>query len=384
MSNPRPPGSIFELPTPALLLDQSILERNLTRMQDRANTFGVTLRPHIKTHKCVEIANHQLELGARGITVSTLFEVEQFVAAGFNDITWALPLIPDHIERILALAEKATVRVVIDSAEMFERLNAIERVGSERIHVWLKVDCGYHRAGVDPTSPFAEQLVQSLNESRNLVFDGILTHSGHSYNSHNRSEIMVVAEQERSVMAGFAERMRAKGFKVPTVSIGSTPTMSVTENLDGINEIRPGNYAFYDYTQVMLGSCGIADCALTVLASVISHQPGSSHFIIDAGALALSKDPGPLHISNDMDMGILYEDYERKRLQAHVHVKTLSQEHGKVLISEGSKLKGQYKVGEKVRILEHHSCLTAANFDYYYVVKGFEVIDRWKILRGRI
>jgi len=379
----RPPGSIFELPTPALLLDQAILERNLTRMQDRANSFGVTLRPHIKTHKCVEIANHQLELGARGITVSTLFEVEQFAAAGFNDITWALPLIPDHIERILELADKATVRVVIDSAEMFDRLNAIERVGSERFHVWLKVDCGYHRAGVDPNAPVAEQLVRSLNESRNLVFDGILTHSGHSYDSHNRAEILVVAEQERSVMAGFAERMRSKGLKIPMVSIGSTPTMSLTENLDGINEIRPGNYAFYDYTQVMLGSCGIADCALTVLSSVISHQPGSSHFIIDAGALALSKDTGPLHISNDMDMGIIYEDYERKRLQAHVHVKTLSQEHGKVLISEGSKLKGQYKVGEKVRILEHHSCLTAANFDYYYVVKGYEVIDRWKILRGR-
>ncbi len=379
----RPPGSILELPTPALLLDQSILERNLTRMQDRANTFGVSLRPHIKTHKCIEIANHQLELGARGITVSTLFELEQFIAAGFNDITWALPLIPDHIERILELSDKATIRVVIDSPEVFQRLDAIERVGSERFHVWLKVDCGYHRAGVDPKSQFAEQLVQSLNGSKNLIFDGILTHSGHSYDSHNRAEILVVAEQERSVMVEFAERMRAKGFKIPVVSIGSTPTMSVTENLEGINEIRPGNYAFYDNTQVMLGSCGVADCALSVLASVVSHQPGASHFILDAGALALSKDTGPLHISNDMDMGIIYEDYDRKRLQAHVHVKTLSQEHGKVLFSESSNLKGQYKVGDKVRILEHHSCLTAANFDFYYVVKGYEVVDKWKILRGR-
>jgi D-serine deaminase-like pyridoxal phosphate-dependent protein len=380
----RPSGSILELPTPALLLDQSILERNLTRMQDRANTFGVSLRPHIKTHKCIEIANHQLELGARGITVSTMFEVEQFIAAGFNDITWALPLIPDHIERVMELYEKATVRVVIDSLEMFQRLEAIERVGSERVHVWLKVDCGYHRAGVNPLSPLAEQLVQALNESKNLVFDGILTHSGHAYEARNRAEILVVAEQERSVMVEFAERMRSKGFKVPSVSVGSTPTMSLTENFEGLNEIRPGNYAFYDYTQVMLGSCSVADCALTVLASVVSHQPGASHFVIDAGALALSKDPGPLHISNDMDMGIIYEDYDRKRLQAHVHFKTLSQEHGKVLIAENSELRGHYKVGDKVRILEHHSCLTAANFDYYYVVKGYEVIDRWKILRGRV
>ena len=380
----RPPSSINDLPTPALLLDQSILERNLTRMQDRANTFGVALRPHIKTHKCIEIANHQLELGARGITVSTMFEVEQFVAAGFNDITWALPLTPGYIEPIMELYGKATVRVVIDSLEMLTRLDAIERFGSERLHVWLKVDCGYHRAGVNPQSPLAEQLVRGLVESKNLVFDGILTHSGHSYDAKNKSEILAYAESERSVMVEFADRMRNKGFKVPMVSIGSTPTMSLTENLDGINEIRPGNYAFYDYTQVMLGTCGVADCALTVLASVISHQPGASHFITDSGALALSKDMGPVHISNDMDMGILFEDYDRKRLQAHVHMKNLSQEHGKVLISEPSAVEGKYKIGDKVRILEHHSCLTAANFDYYYVVKGYEVVDRWRILRGRI
>jgi D-serine deaminase-like pyridoxal phosphate-dependent protein len=379
----RPRGSILELPTPALLLDQSILERNLTRMQERANTFGVALRPHVKTHKCIEIANHQLELGARGITVSTLFELEQFVAAGFNDITWALPLIPDHIERILELSDKATIRVVIDSLEMFQRLDAIERVGSERFHVWLKVDCGYHRAGVDPKSPYAKQLLKFFSGSRNIIFDGILTHAGHSYDSHKRADILAVAEQERSVMVEFAEQMRGEGFKIPLVSIGSTPTMSVTENLRGIDEIRPGNYVFYDYTQVMLESCSVADCALTVLSSVISHQPGASHFIIDAGALALSKDPGPVHISNDMDTGIIFEDYDRKRLQAHVHVKTLSQEHGKVLISESLDQGGQFKVGDKVRILEHHSCLTAANFDYYYVVRDHEVVDRWKILRGR-
>ena len=379
----RLPGSIQEIPTPALLLDQTILERNLTRLQDRANSFGVTLRPHIKTHKCIEIANHQLELGARGISVSTLFELEEFVAAGFNDITWTLPLIPDYIERIVELCDKAAIRIVIDSPDMFERLDAIERVGSERFHVWLKVDCGYHRAGVNPQSVLAEQLVRSLSESKNIVFDGILTHAGHSYEARNRADILIFAEQERAVMVEFAERMRNKGYNIPMVSLGSTPTMSVTENLDGVNEIRPGNYAFYDYTQAMLGSCGVSDCALTVLASVVSHQPGASHFVINAGALALSKDPGPVHLGDDMDMGIVYEDYDRKRLQAHVHVKTLSQEHGKVLISDAMALKGYYKVGDKVRILEHHSCLTAANFDYYYVLKGYEVVDRWKILRGR-
>ncbi len=380
----RTPTSIYDVVTPALLIDHSILERNLTRMQDRANSLGVTLRPHIKTHKCVEIANHQLELGARGITVSTVYELEHFIAAGFNDITWAFPLIPAHVDRVVELNEKATVRLVIDSMEMVDRLEAIERSGNERFHVWLKVDCGYHRAGVDPKSPFAEQLVRVLNDCRNIIFDGILTHSGHSYEAHNRDEVVAVAEQERKVMVEFAERMRNRGYKVPMISVGSTPTMSVVENLDGVSEMRPGNYAFYDYTQVMLGVCGVADCALSVMSTVVSHQPGAAYFITDSGALALSKDSGPTHISNDMDIGIVFEDYERKRLHPHVHMKILSQEHGKVLISNSRVIADNYKVGEKIRILEHHSCLTAANFDHYYVVRGDEVIDRWKILRGRI
>ena len=380
----RIPSSIYDLPTPALLIDHGILERNLTRMQDCANSFGVTLRPHIKTHKCIEIANHQLELGARGITASTIYEVEQFVAAGFNDITWAFPLTQGHVERIVELCDKATIRALIDNTEVLQRLESIERHGNERVHVWLKVDCGYHRAGVDPLSPYAEGLVRALNDCKNLIFDGILSHSGHAYEARKHSEVLEIAEQERSLMVDFANRMRSKGFKVPMISIGSTPTMSVTENLDGITEIRPGNYAFYDYTQVMLGSCGVSDCALTVLSSVVSRQPGAAYFITDSGALALSKDPGPIHISNDMDIGIVFEDYERKRLHPHVHMKILSQEHGKVLISNPKYLEGQCNVGDKIRVLEHHSCLTAANFDYYNVVRGDEIVDRWKILRGRV
>lgn len=375
--------TIYELPTPALLIDQDILERNLTRMQERANSFGVSLRPHIKTHKCVEIANHQVELGARGITVSTFYEAEQFAAAGFNDITWAFPIPPVYAVRAAELNQKVTLRVVVDSLEAKWHLDKLSRVKGDKLHVWLKVDCGYHRAGVNPDSPLADDLVRALSESKTLIFDGILTHSGYSYYAKSRKEILPYAEKERSVMVEFAERMRAKGYTIPFISIGSTPAMAVTENLNGISEIRPGNYAFYDYTQAMIGSCSVSDCALTVLASVISHQPGAAHFLTDAGALALSKDAGPTHMSNDMDMGILYEDYERKRLASHIHVRTLSQEHGRVVCDNPKLIEGLFSVGDKVRILEHHSCLTAANFDHYYVVKEDEVVDKWRILRGR-
>lgn len=375
--------NIAELLTPALLIDQSILQRNLKSMQDRAKSLGVTLRPHIKTHKCLEIARQQKELGARGITVSTFYEAETFIGAGFDDVTWAFPIPPVYATRVLKFPEP-TIRVVLDSSEAKGHLDKVCRTAGRKLHVWLKVDCGYHRAGVDPESEYAETLVKSLIDSKVLIFDGILSHSGYSYHGKNRGEILSFARQERDVMSGFAERMKAKGYEIPAISIGSTPAMSVIDRLDGISEVRPGNYAFYDYTQAMIGSCSVGDCALTVLASIISHQPGASHFLTDAGALALSKDEGPTHVKNQMGMGVLFENYERKRLASHLQLTTLSQEHGKVVAESPRFLEGSFAVGEKVRILEHHSCLTAANFDRYYVVDGDEVVDEWRIYRGRV
>jgi len=374
---------IDELLTPSLLLDAEILERNLARMQKKVSTLGAALRPHIKTHKCIEIGKRQRELGAKGITVSTFYEAEQFVKAGFDDITWAFPIPPVYAARAVELAANATLRLVVDSQEAIEHLEKACKSRDRSMHVWLKVDCGYHRAGVDPSSPLAENLVRILAESKTLMFDGILSHSGHAYNGRSRNEILDVANQERSVMVEFAGRMRKKGLKVPGVSIGSTPSMSVIEDLSEVTEVRPGNYCFYDRTMTHLGVCGPEDCAVTVLASVISHQPGAAHFVVDAGALALSKDTGVSPPRGDGSMGALYADYETRNFHRHLVLKTLSQEHGKVIAETASDIEDKFPVGSKIRILENHSCLTVAQFDEFYVVQGNEVVDRWKILRGR-
>ena len=374
---------IDQLLTPALLVDLEVLEHNLAFMQGRADSLGVQLRPHIKTHKCLEIAQRQVRQGACGITVSTFFEADQFAKAGFTDIVWALPMPLVYTSRVLSMPDEVTLRVVVDSDEIVRYLENAARMRGKKQHVWLKVDCGYHRAGVDPSHPLAETLIGHLNHSDSLVFDGILSHSGNAYSARSRREILSYADRERSVMVEFAERMRGLGHHIPAVSIGSTPAMSVVTNLEGVDEIRPGNYAFYDLTQIMIGSCTMADCALTVLASVISHQPGASHAITDAGALALSKDPGPTHLGDPFTMGGIFEDYERRRLYPGISLGTLSQEHGKVVAINPSALEGAFEVGDRIRILEHHSCLTAANFDRYWVVKNDQVVDEWPILRGR-
>ena len=376
--------SFGSLLTPTLLLDAGIMDRNIARMQERMTGLDVKLRPHIKTHKCIEIGKRQRDAGAKGITVSTFFEARAFAEAGFDDITWAFPIPPVYASKAAELSKTCTFRVVVDSMEAKGHLDKAARVSGTKLHVWLKVDCGYHRAGVDPRSDEAEHLVRALNASSVLEFDGILSHSGHSYQGRTRDEIMAAAREERDVMRDFAERMRAKGYDVPAISIGSTPAMSVIDDLDGIDEVRPGNYVFYDYTMAMLGVCGVQDCALTVLASVISHQKGSSHLITDAGALGLSKDVGPTHLKNPMGMGPVYEDYEKKRLFAHIHMGTLSQEHGRVVADGPEHLEGRLQVGERLRILEHHSCLTAAQYDTYIVVQDGDIVDRWNILRGRM
>ncbi len=361
---------IDDLPTPALLIDLERLEANIEAMAAKTDRLGVHLRPHIKTHKSIEIARMQQHSGARGLTVSTLYEARVFLDHGFDDLTWAFPVILGRIDEARALAERGTLRLVVDS---HAAIDALEATGFP-FHVWLKVDCGYHRAGVDPESALALTLVERLARSGPLRFDGLLTHSGHAYRATSRDALRRVADEERRVLTSFAEICRERGFEVAALSVGSTPAMSAVETLDGIDEARPGNYVFYDATQVALGACRVADCAATVLASVVSSQPGARHAVVDAGALALSKDPGP-HPPGTSNLGRIFTDYEASLLDPEVHLTALSQEHGM--------LSAPFAVGERVRLLPNHSCLTVACFDWAAAVRGNRVVARWRIWNGR-
>jgi D-serine deaminase-like pyridoxal phosphate-dependent protein len=362
--------TIRDLPTPLLLLDLDVLEANLQRMATRARELGVALRPHLKTHKCVEIAERQRALGASGVTVSTLYEARVFADHGFDDITWALPVPPGRLVEARELAERVTLRLVVDTPEA---VAALQRAHFP-FHVWLKVDCGYHRAGVDPGSELAVDLAREIHQSPTLSFDGILSHSGHAYQARGREALANVAEEERRVMVACANRLRERGIDVSRVSVGSTPAMSAARVLDDVTEVRPGNYVFHDYSQTVIGSCGVRDCAVTVLATVVSSQPGAEHCVVDAGALALSKDPGPSD-GSCLSMGEIFDRYEDGTLRSDARVVSLSQEHGLV--------RGRLPAGERVRILPNHSCLTVACFDEYHLVRGERVLGRWKIWRGR-
>jgi D-serine deaminase-like pyridoxal phosphate-dependent protein len=359
-----------QVPTPALIVDLDRLESNLARMAARTRELGVTLRPHIKTHKCVEIGERQRALGAQGITVSTLYEASVFADHGFDDITWAFPLIHSRIDEAKRLAERVRLGVTVDSSEA---VDVLERSGYP-FRVWLKVDSGGARAGVDPTTEHALAVARRLASSKIVVFEGILTHAGHTYKAATQDARAAVAETERRVMVEFAERLREEGIRVPGVSVGSTPGMAAVRDLDGVTEVRPGNYALLDYVQAALGACTIRDCAATVIASVISSQPGADYSVVDAGALALSKDIGPSDPTSPT-LGVIFDDYAAGTLKQDARIGYVSQEHGKV--------NAPLPVGTRVRILPNHVCLTVAHFQQMYVVRGDEVVDTWRVWSGR-
>ena len=374
---------VGDLPTPALLLDLDVLERNLDRMAEKTRRLGVALRPHVKTHKCLEVGRRQVERGARGITVATLPEAQVFADAGFADVTWAFPLVIGRLAQVVELARRIAFRVTLDSPEALAALGAAARAGGVTVHAWLEVDCGHHRSGVDPHSAASVALARRLAGEGGVAFDGLLTHGGHSYQASSRAARAAVAEQERAATVDFAALLEGEGVRVPAVSVGSTPGMSAVERLDGVAEVRPGNYAFHDYMQAAVGVCAVEDCAVTVLASVVSHQRGAGHVVVDAGALALSKDPGPHDPALARGLGPVVAGLAGLRLDPVVRVRGVSQEHGMLAGDGPADVEGRFPVGGKVRILPNHSCLTAALFDAYHVVRGEDVVDTWAIWRRR-
>ncbi len=371
--------NVPSIKTPALLLDIERVRRNAERIGEIATRNAVRLRPHIKTHKCVEVARIQTAGHDGALTVSTLAEARAFAMHGFSDITYAVPIEQGKFaDAIEILQSGVKLHLLTDDAATVKLLDEESRKAGVKFDVFVKIDCGTHRVGVEPHTPDAIEIPRLITDAANLHFAGILTHAGHSYNARSKDEILEVARHERNSMVELAERLRGQSIEVPTVSIGSTPTMSTIDHLNGIDEIRPGNYIFYDAFQATLGSCGFNDTALTVLAAVIHKDSTRKRIVVDAGAIAISKDRGPVGLDPLCGYGHVLDIEGR---ETGMRVTGLSQEHGEIDAGE-SGLFDRIKVGDRFRILANHSCLTAAQHSHYNVVDGGEIVDRWEIHRG--
>lgn len=365
--------------TPGLILDVARVRRNAERMSSIARGNNVRLRPHVKTHKCIEVARIQTVGHSGAITVSTLAEARAFAKHGFTDITYAVPIergkFADAIE---ILHSGVKLNLLTNDAVTVKLLDESCGKDSAKLDVFVKIDCGTNRVGVEPHTPEAIEIPRLISDSKNLNFAGILTHAGHSYDVKTKEEILAVAHHERDVMVELAERLRGQNIEVPTVSVGSTPTMSLIDDLTGIDEIRPGNYIFYDNFQATLGSCSFEDTALTVLAAVVHKDIARRKLVIDAGGIALSKDRGPVGLDPLCGYGRVLD---LEGIDTGMRVSGLSQEHGEIMANE-SPMFDKLNVGDRVRILANHSCMTAAQHTHYNVIENGKIIDRWEIHRG--
>ena len=369
------------LKTPGLVLDIAKVKRNAERMSRRIKQFGADLRPHIKTHKCIEVARIQTAGHSGAVTVSTLAEARSFAANGFTKITYAVPIESGKFNEAIEISRDCELSLITDDSDVPDQLNDAAKQANVQLNVFLKVDCGYHRCGVEPTTQEATEIPRRISNASNLRFAGILTHAGHSYNCQTKPELLALAKHERDVMADFGEALRKEVGQVPIVSIGSTPTITSVDHLAGIDEVRPGNYIFFDAFQATLGSCSLDDCALTVLAAVVHRASGEGDrrkVIIDAGAIALSKDRGPVGLNPDCGYGKVL-DLSGKDL--NLTVSEMSQEHG-IIIAKDENIFDRLRVGSRVRVLANHSCLTAAQHSHYNVLEGENIVDHWRIHTG--
>lgn len=346
-------------------------------MAERARRLGVRLRPHVKTHKCAALARLQCGGEPGPIAVSTLREARAFAEEGFRDQILALPIAPSRIEQALGLVrEGIDLALVADTDALVGAIAGAAGRAALRVRLFLEVDVGDGRSGLADPADLAA-LARRVAADPALRFAGLLAHRGRSYEARSREELRAHAEAERDRALAARRAVEDAGVEVPCVSVGSTPTACAASDLAGIDEIRPGNYLLFDLHQAAIGSCGIDDVAIGVLAEVTSVHPREERAVIDAGALALSKDPGPRHVDGPPSFGLVVDPEDRSPLPG-LRLHRLSQEHGH-LVGPGVV---RLEVGRRVLVLPNHACLVCAAHDVLHLVEGESVVESVPVARG--
>ncbi|MBB6286459.1 MULTISPECIES: DSD1 family PLP-dependent enzyme [unclassified Pseudomonas] len=373
---------IASLDTPAALVDIPQMQRNIQRMQQRMSSLGVRLRPHIKTSKCLPVIHAQIAAGASGVTVSTLKEAEHCFAAGIRDVFYAVAIAPGKLPQALALRRKGcNLSLLTDSVQGAEAMVAFAKQHDERFDVWIEIDCDGHRSGLAAQDPVLIDVARLLNEG-GLHLCGVMTHAGSSYELDSLEPLQALAEQERALCVSAADTLRAAGLACPEVSIGSTPTALSALNLDGVTEVRAGVYVFFDLVMRNIGVCQADELALSVLTTVIGHQPDKGWIIIDAGWMAMSRDRGTQRQRQDFGYGQVCS--EAGDWIDGALVTAANQEHGIVSLgaAHSDALVTRFPIGSRLRILPNHACATGAQFPDYHAVDADGSVHTWSRLHG--
>ncbi len=362
-----------DLETPAVLLDRAVLQGNIDAVQEKARRHGLRLRPHIKTHKSLEVGRLQMAAGACGVTAARVDEALVFARGGFPSVTLAQPLMtPAKLDRLLVGCRDLGVdlRLIVDSREGLDLLDSKAREHGAGPGVFIKIDVGLHRCGLGEDDPAVAELAGRIQASPDLRWCGLLSHAGQSYGAADAAEVGAIAAEERRILLAVRDRLAQQGLPVPELSVGSTPTVLASEEYSGLTEIRPGNYVFMDHTPLRLGLIEPGRVALTVLATIISRN--GEYFITDAGSKSLTSDQGAHGLQGAPGYGTAYTLADFPRRRSPLTVAKLSEEHG--FVPRGSSC---LPLGSRLRIVPNHSCPVANLARSYAVVDGGEVTETW-------
>jgi len=352
---------------PTLVVQKQRVCNNIKRIAEKARRSGVRFRPHFKTHQSAQIGEWFHNCGVSAITVSSVDMALYFAENGWSDITIAFPVNVRQINDINALAESITMHLLVESPETVYTAGQLLRFP---VKVWIKIDTGYRRTGIDYTDyESVLQIAAAIVKSNKLTLQGILTHAGHSYSLRNRRDIVHLYIEQVERMKSVKTVLADAGFTGIELSIGDTPCCSVVGRFDGVDEVRPGNFVFYDITQLAIGSCNEDEIAIACACPVVAKHRERWEIIIYGGAVHLSKDVLILSEGTKCYGRIaLPQNSGWGRILPNTYVMALSQEHGIIKTDETTFEK--VLVGDIVYVIPVHSCLAADLHRRYMTTEG--------------
>jgi D-serine deaminase-like pyridoxal phosphate-dependent protein len=361
---------VSDIDTPALVVDLDIFERNLCRVAEYAKGHGLRLRPHTKTHKSPRIARRQIDAGAAGLAVAKVSEAEVMLGAEPQDLLIAYPVFGKaKMERLVNVARRARVTVALDSETAAREISDAAKAAQVEIGVLAEVDVGLGRVGVEPGQPLVD-LARAIRKLPGLTFEGVTFYPGQvkDFEAGGRAAFAQVGALVESILADFGRA----GIPVPIVSGGSTPTLYHSHEMPGLNEIRPGTYVYNDLNTIRSGACTMADCAASILATVVSTaRPGQ--VIVDGGSKTFSSDR--LVNSTDVTFGHLVE-------APGARFPKMMEEHGFIDITRAER---QFAIGDRVHIIPNHICVAVNLHEQMYGIRGDRVEEVWKVEgRGKL
>ncbi|MCG8347389.1 MAG: alanine racemase [Chloroflexales bacterium] len=351
---------------PTLLLDPVKVQANIDKMAAKARQSGVRFRPHFKTHQSAQVGEWFRVRGLEAITVSSVSMAAYFARHGWQDITVAFPVNILEIEHINWLAQQVKLGLLVESAQVVQFLAEHLTASAQ---VWVKVDTGYHRTGIAWTAPEAcVALAQAIEAVPQLSFKGLLTHSGHTYAARSQVQVEAIYRETVLRMKHVQERLAAAGLGQAEISIGDTPSCSLVDDLSAVDEIRPGNFVFYDVMQLEIGSCTEAEIGVAVACPIVAKHPERNELVVYGGAVHLSKEFIEVNGTRIFGYVALLEHEGWGPSLKQAYVSGISQEHG--LIKVDNDTLDRLNIGDIVAILPVHSCLTVDLLRDYLTTTG--------------